>query len=110
MNAHERSLIAGLFERIRGAEAAYRDPEAENFIADQVRRQPHAPYAMAQTLIVQNQSLEAARARIEELEQRLRDAELSARPQASPWGPRGTGSGRSASAPSHTAHAAGAGP
>ena len=88
MNAHERSLIAGLFERIRGAEAAYRDPEAETFIADQVRRQPHAPYAMAQTLIVQNQSLEAAKARIEELEQRLRDDEASARPQASPWGPR----------------------
>lgn len=88
MNAHERSLISGLFDRIRSAEAAYRDPEAEDFIAEQIRRQPHAPYAMAQTLIVQDQSLEAARARIEELERRLRDVEAAERPQASPWGPR----------------------
>ena len=88
MNAHERSLISGLFDRIRSAEAAYRDPEAEDFIAEQIRRQPHAPYAMAQTLIVQDQSLEAARARIEELERRLRDVEAAERPQTSPWGPR----------------------
>ncbi|HVI30028.1 DUF2076 domain-containing protein [Hansschlegelia sp.] len=88
MNAHERSLISGLFDRIRSAEAAYRDPEAEDFIAEQIRRQPHAPYAMAQTLIVQDQSLEAARARVEELERRLRDVEGAERPQASPWGPR----------------------
>ncbi len=95
MNADERNLIASLFERLRGAESAYRDPEAEAFIADQVSRQPHAPYAMAQTLIVQKQSLQAARDRIEQLEDELEAARASAGrspiPQqqpSSPWGPR----------------------
>ncbi|MFD1702486.1 DUF2076 domain-containing protein [Methylopila henanensis] len=87
MNAEERNLIAGLFDRLRGAENAYRDPEADEFIRGQVARQPHAPYAMAQTLIVQNQALEAAQARIAELERALDEAPRG--PQAaSPWGPR----------------------
>ncbi|WP_020180010.1 DUF2076 domain-containing protein [Methylopila sp. M107] len=105
MNDAERDLISGLFSRIRAVETARRDPEAEAYIADQVSAQPHAPYAMAQTLVVQDQSLKAAQARIEELERELaaarEDAERPgsfsdglgqrpsvAAPSPSPWGPR----------------------
>lgn len=95
MNVDERNMIAALFERLRGAESAYRDPEAEDFIARQVIQQPHAPYAMAQTLIVQQQALDAAKARIETLQADLEEARNSGRggsflPSASPspWGPR----------------------
>ncbi|MFC7051893.1 DUF2076 domain-containing protein [Hansschlegelia quercus] len=93
MTPAERNLIAGLFDRLRSAEGAYRDPEAESFIQEQVSRQPHAPYAMAQTLIVQNQALEAAKARIDELERQVSDARggsfsRPASETASPWGPR----------------------
>lgn len=98
MNQAERDLIAGLFDRIRRTEGANRDPEAEAYISDQVSRQPHAPYAMAQTVVVQDHALQQAQARIEELERELADARSEASSRAeydrrapaapSPWGPR----------------------
>lgn len=96
MNDAERNLISDLFARVRSVETAQRDPEAEAYISDQVARQPHAPYAMAQTIVVQDQALQAAQARIAELEGQLADARdrepaprfSSETPAPSPWGPR----------------------
>lgn len=98
MNQAERDLIAGLFQRIRSTESANRDPEAEAYISDQVARQPHAPYAMAQTVVVQDHALQEAQARIEQLERELAEARSEAASRAeydrrapaapSPWGPR----------------------
>jgi hypothetical protein len=68
MQTRERQLIQELFDRLRSAENQRRDPEVERLIADELRRAPHATYAMAQTIIAQNQALEAAGRRIEELE------------------------------------------
>jgi hypothetical protein len=68
MQTRERQLIQELFDRLRSAEGQRRDPEAERLIADELRRAPHATYAMAQTIITQNAALEAAGRRIEELE------------------------------------------
>jgi hypothetical protein len=68
MQNRERQLIQDLFDRLRGAENQRRDPEVERLIADELRRAPHAPYAMAQTIIAQNQALEEAAARIQQLE------------------------------------------
>lgn len=70
MNHDERQMIDGLFGRLKDAErtAPPRDAEAEGFIRDRVATQPGAPYYMAQTIIVQEQALEAAQARIQELE------------------------------------------
>jgi hypothetical protein len=68
MSPEERHLLAGLFERTKSAATAPRDREAEDFIADQVKGQPAAPYLLAQTVIVQEQALEGANARIQELE------------------------------------------
>ncbi|WP_309239064.1 DUF2076 family protein [Ensifer sp. ENS12] len=45
-----------------------RDAQADRFIQERISAQPGAPYYMAQTIGVQEQALEAAQRRIEELE------------------------------------------
>jgi uncharacterized protein len=68
MSPQEKDLIVQLFERLRAAASAPRDPEAESFIRSQMSQQPYAPYAMAQTIVAQNQALAAAQERIRQLE------------------------------------------
>ncbi len=80
MTPEERQLLAGLFDRIRGAAGSPRDREAEAFINEAVRQQPYAPYLLTQTVIVQEEGLKAAAAKIEELEAKVRD--LEAQPAA----------------------------
>ena len=43
-------------------------PKPKSFITDAVRAAPHAPYVLAQTVLVQQQALEAAANRISQLE------------------------------------------
>jgi len=69
MNSEERDVINGIFQRLEQASQQPRDADAERFIADKIRAQPYAPYAMAQLIYVQeeaikslNQQLEQARA------------------------------------------------
>lgn len=71
MDSTERQVIDELFAKIRQAEAQTgpRDDEAETLIRSRVAEQPAAPYYMAQAIVVQEQALAAAQARIEELEQ-----------------------------------------
>ena len=45
MQAEERDLISGLFERLRPFDAQPRDPEAERLFANLVSRQPSTAYA-----------------------------------------------------------------
>jgi len=78
MSPEERHLLVGLFERAKSAANAPRDKEAEDFIADQVKAQPAAPYLLAQTVIVQEQALEGANARIQELEAQVKALESKA--------------------------------
>jgi uncharacterized protein len=70
MNRDEQGMIQNLFGKLAEAErsAPPRDGEADRFISDSVSRQPAAPYYMAQTIIIQEQALEAAQARIQDLE------------------------------------------
>jgi hypothetical protein len=68
MTPEERQLLGGLFQRVASTESTPRDAEAEAFINDSVRQQPHAPYVLAQTVLVQQQALEAATRRLQELE------------------------------------------
>ena len=74
MSPEERQLLNGLFERIKSASNSPRDEEAQTFITDQVKALPAAPYLLAQTVIVQEQALEGANARIKQLEARLAEA------------------------------------
>jgi hypothetical protein len=73
MSPEERQLLVGLFERTKSAAAGPRDQEAETFINEQIKQQPAAPYLLAQTVIVQDQALQGANARIEELEAEVKN-------------------------------------
>lgn len=70
MDRNDQNAIAGLFSKLALVEqqTGQRDPESERFIQERINRQPGAPYYMAQTIVVQEQALEAAQRRIEELE------------------------------------------
>ena len=72
MTPEERQMLAGLFERVGAASAAPRDPQAEAFIAEAVRAQPHAAYVLSQTVLVQQQALENASRRLAELETQVK--------------------------------------
>lgn len=75
MNSDERELITGLFQRMRDYGAPEKDRDAEILINQQVRANPDAIYMLVQSVLVQEQGLEAANARIQELEEQLRSME-----------------------------------
>ena len=76
MTPQESELVDELFNRLVQLETAQRDPEAERLIADGLRRAPHAVYALVQTVLLQDEALKRANARIEELQ-----AQTSAAPE-----------------------------
>jgi hypothetical protein len=90
MQAEERDLITGLFDRLRPFDSQPRDPEAERLVANLVSRQPSTAYLLTQTVLVQEQVLRAAQDRIAELEAKAGNAPasgfLSSAPKIGPWG------------------------
>ena len=103
MTPQERDVIAGIFDRLRQAANQPRDPEAENFIAERLREQPYAPYAMAQAVYVQEQALANLSQQVESLQAHLREAQnrASEAPAQQPAGSRPAGSDWRAPAPAH---------
>ncbi len=83
MTPQERDLLEGLFARIRTAPAGARDAEADAFISEQVRQTPQAAYLLTQTVIVQEETLKAAAAKIDELNARITQLEEAKREQPS---------------------------
>ncbi|NBJ12527.1 DUF2076 domain-containing protein [Microvirga arsenatis] len=79
MNDQERQVISDIFRRLEQVANQPRDPEAERFIAEKLRQQPYAPYAMAQAIFVQEQALANLQAENEHLRSELEQA--SRRPQ-----------------------------
>jgi len=79
MTPQERELIYGLFARLSGLETQPRDGEAERAIAEGLSHAPHATYALVQTVLVQDEALKAANARIEQLEAALGSGGQAAR-------------------------------
>jgi hypothetical protein len=71
MTPEERNLVTELFDRLATLEDAARDPEAERLIKDGLRQAPNAVYALVQTVLVQDEALKRADARIGELEDEL---------------------------------------
>jgi hypothetical protein len=98
MTPEERDLIAGLFARLRDADTAPKDREADEFIRRLTAELPAAPYLMAQTILVQEHALQNAQARIAELERQCAEARQPAPQQGGsflggligggPWGRR----------------------
>jgi hypothetical protein len=75
MNTDERQVIDDLFDKLErvGREALPRDPDADNHIHARIARNPGAPYLMAQTLVAQQQALEEAYHRMQDLERQLEE-------------------------------------
>jgi hypothetical protein len=71
MTPQERQLIDDLFDRLTRLEGTPRDPEAVRAINDGLQRAPHALYPLVQTVLVQDEALKRADARIRELESEL---------------------------------------
>ncbi len=97
-------MITGLFGRLQQFEAQPRDGEAEALIREQVTRQPAAPYLLVQTVLVQEEALKAAQARIAELEAKAGAAPAAAgflgnAPRLGPWGAPAAASAPAAGAP-----------
>ncbi len=68
MTPQERQLVAELFDRVASLENERRDSDAERAIQEGLARAPHALYALVQTVLVQDEALKRANARIQELE------------------------------------------
>src|SRR3954447_23757143 len=73
MDHQDRQDIEGLFSKLGEVDrqAGPRDAEADGLIRARITAQPAAPYFMAQTIVIQEQALNTAQARIEELERNL---------------------------------------
>lgn len=68
MTPQERQLVDDLFDRLARLENAPRDPNASAVIAEGLRKAPNAVYAMVQTVLLQDEALKRANARIQELQ------------------------------------------
>ena len=73
MSPEERQMLAGLFDRIRAAAGSARDRDAEALINEAVRQQPYAPYLLAQTVLMQEQTLQQAAQRVQQLDAQVQD-------------------------------------
>src|SRR6185312_3445979 len=72
MTPQERQMLDELFDRLAALEQnAERDPEAIDAINEGLRRAPNALYPLVQTVLVQDEALKRADARIRELEDEL---------------------------------------
>ncbi len=69
MTPQERQLVDDLFDRLAKVEGAPQDADALAAIQDGLRKAPNAIYALVQTVLVQDEALKRAAARIQELEQ-----------------------------------------
>jgi hypothetical protein len=83
MTPEERQLIAGLFDRMRSYGPPDKDREAEALIAQSVRANPDAAYMLVQSVLVQEQGLQAANSRMMELEDQLREMQGGEAPRGS---------------------------
>src|ERR1700726_5174002 len=80
MTPQERQMIDELFDRLSKLEGAPRDPDAVAAINEGLRKAPNAVYALVQTVLLQDEALKRANARIEEFE-RAAGAAGGAEPQ-----------------------------
>jgi uncharacterized protein len=68
MSPEETNLVKELFNRLHALENTPRDRAAEALIEEGLQYAPNAPYALVQTVLVQDEALKRANARIQELE------------------------------------------
>jgi len=78
MTPNEKALIEDLFTRLRANVGSQRDGEAEQLIAGEMQKTPGAAYALAQTVLVQDQALRQAHDQLKAAQQQ------AAQPQPAP--------------------------
>jgi uncharacterized protein len=81
MTPNEKSMIEDLFGRIRATAMPDRDAEAQRLIEAEMARTPGAAYALAQTVLVQDQALRQAADQIKTLQEAAK-RDLAAEPAA----------------------------
>ncbi|GGU78161.1 DUF2076 family protein [Lentzea flava] len=64
MDHQDRELILGLANRLRQAPAVPQDPQAAELIAQQIASQPNSVYLLVQAVLVQEDALRQAQAKI----------------------------------------------
>lgn len=74
MTPQEHEKLQQFLSQLRQAQGVQRDPEADALINAAVSRQPDAAYLLVQRTLLQDQALEAAQARIAELERQVQAA------------------------------------
>lgn len=79
MTPEERQMISDLFDRMRGV-SVDKDRDAEALINQRVRGNPDAGYLLVQSVLMQEFALQQSTARIEELEDQVRQMEASSQP------------------------------
>jgi hypothetical protein len=86
MTPEERQLISDLFDRMRDHGAPDKDRQAEALINQSLRANPDAGYMLVQSVLVHEQALQAANARVLELEDQLREMQGDEPPRGSKSG------------------------
>ncbi|ORM67949.1 DUF2076 domain-containing protein [Pantoea rwandensis] len=88
MQNEEQQLIDSLFSRLKQAEtqSGPRDAGAEQLIKQHLQSQPGAPYYMSQAILIQEAALKKLNAQVEDLENRLAQAQQQQAPQQSSGG------------------------
>jgi uncharacterized protein len=71
MTPQEQQLVTDLFDRLASLEDQRRDPDAERLIREGLGRAPNSVYALVQSVLVQDEALKRANARIEDLERAI---------------------------------------
>jgi uncharacterized protein len=117
MDAQERAVIDGIFDRLKQAADQPREPQAQAYIAQKVAEQPYATYTLAQAVYVQEQALINLNNQLEETRAQLEQAKRQpvasggflsglfgggARPQAQPQSAMGGMARQAQMAPSQT--------
>ena len=84
MTPQERELIMAVATRLKNANLTTKDPEAENLIQHEIGAQQDSSYLLTQAVIVQEQALKQAQARMSGLEKQLKQARQQGAGSASP--------------------------
>ena len=84
MTPQERELIMAVATRLKNANLTEKDPEAESLIQNEIGAQKDSSYMLTQAVIIQEQALKEAQARMGALEKRLKQARQQGAATTSP--------------------------
>jgi uncharacterized protein len=84
MTPQESTMLNDLVAKIRQTQLPEKDEEAEQFLKQNLATSPDALYILAQTVLVQNIALDQARAQMQQLQERLQEAENQLAPPPPP--------------------------